>query len=308
MAIPEDAGKSSLMSARSPVSRSLVFVGYSHRNRKPHLERLKTHLKPLAREGLVDYWDDTRIHPSAKWRREIAQAVAEARVAVLLISADFYASDFIAKNELPPLLRRNAQKTLDVLPVIVGQSRFARDPKLSRFQAVNDPGKPLANLRATERERIWDHVAQEVEQRVAMRSAGRGVTMIDRLEPQLRAVVQGTPVRRARTHRVMIKPMGKRIVGTVAGKPAKTITAADLRKLPRKDLAHIRMHERSMERHYDRWQQLYPKRADPRAHRELQRAVKAMKNDLVGIISFLQSLGLDLEDHYAQIRHVVETA
>ena len=36
-----------------------VFVSYSHRD-KAWLERVQVHLKPLARGGRLDLWDDTR--------------------------------------------------------------------------------------------------------------------------------------------------------------------------------------------------------------------------------------------------------
>ena len=74
-------------------------MSYSHEDR-PWLERLRVHLRPLERAGLVDLWDDRRIKPGTRWRDEIRNAMAEARIAVLLVSADFLASDFIASNEL----------------------------------------------------------------------------------------------------------------------------------------------------------------------------------------------------------------
>lgn len=142
--------------------KNTVFISYSHRDQQ-WLERLQVHLKPLERAGLLRRWDDTMIRPGQDWQQEIDQALRSAQVAVLLISADYLASDFIDRNELPPLLEKHANEGIVVLPLILSPSRFARIPNLAQFQAVNSPDQPLTGLSETEQERILVKVTDMIE-------------------------------------------------------------------------------------------------------------------------------------------------
>ena len=144
-------------------SRRKVFVSYAHGDRR-WLDRLRVHLKPLERDGLVDVWDDTRIAAGDDWRAEIARSIDSAGVAVLLISADFLASDFIYRNELPPLLDAAQNRGVLVLSIIVGASQFTEIPSLMQFQAVNPPSRPLQDMRSAEREHIFVAVGKRIRQ------------------------------------------------------------------------------------------------------------------------------------------------
>jgi hypothetical protein len=146
-----------------PISqnREAVFISYSHRDRK-WLERLQVHLRPLERGRVINRWDDTLIKPGTNWRDEIRRAVGSAKVAILLVSADFLASDYIANNELPPLLRAAEADGALILPVIVSACGFTREEHLSVFQAVNDPIKPLLRVNKAKQEEIFASVAEAV--------------------------------------------------------------------------------------------------------------------------------------------------
>lgn len=139
-----------------------VFISYSHQDRE-YLDRLNVHLKPLAREGLLDIWQDTRLKTGDEWKAEIEKALSDASIAILLISADFLASDFIVDNELPPLLSKAEVEGTRILPLIVSPCRFSRDVNLSRFQATNGPKTPLSGMVHAEREAVYDHLMSEIE-------------------------------------------------------------------------------------------------------------------------------------------------
>jgi hypothetical protein len=143
--------------------RSGIFISYSHKDAR-WLERLQIYLKPLERETLLNRWDDTMIKPGQRWKDEISEALQSAKIAVLLLSADFLASDFITKIELPSLLAAAESEGLTVLPVIVGACGFARTAGLARFQAVNSPGKTLEEMGKPERDRVFLKLVERIEE------------------------------------------------------------------------------------------------------------------------------------------------
>jgi hypothetical protein len=110
--------------APSPSPRTKVFISYSHADKK-WLERLQRHLKPLVKESSLDLWDDTHIRPGDDWKQEIRTALGTAQVAVLMISADFFASDFINETELPQGRRMAFVYNLSML-VIISLGRSVR--------------------------------------------------------------------------------------------------------------------------------------------------------------------------------------
>ena len=125
-------------------ARKTVFVSYAHEDRK-WADELVTFLAPWIRDKRVDLWDDSQIQLGDNWQTEIQKAMEEAKVAVLLVTKDFLASDFITKHELPVLLERARKKQVRLAWVAVGHSGVEAT-ELWQFQAVNDPGRPLETL------------------------------------------------------------------------------------------------------------------------------------------------------------------
>lgn len=148
--------------------RPTVFISYSHVDRE-YLARLQIHLRPLIKENRIELWDDTRIKAGEKWKEEISRALTRAAIAVLLISADFLASDFVVDNELPPLLRSAEEQGTTILPLILKPCRFLRDRNLSVFQAINNPSEPLMKLSQNDQEELYARVSERIENELQAR-------------------------------------------------------------------------------------------------------------------------------------------
>jgi tetratricopeptide (TPR) repeat protein len=139
-----------------------VFISYA-REDKPWLERVKVHLAPLIRTGELDAWDDTLIEPGVRWQTSIANALADCHAAILLVSADYLASEFIFSQELPILLRAEEARGLSIIPVIVRPCHIRPDSALGHLQCVNSPDTPAQLMEVGQQELLWTKVADAVE-------------------------------------------------------------------------------------------------------------------------------------------------
>lgn len=154
-----------LQKTKEPKSKKIVksiFISYSHVD-TIYLDRLKVHLRPFEKKGQIDLWEDTKIKAGEKWKEKINSALDKSVIAILLISADFMASDFIVDNELPPLLKAAEEKGKVILPLIVKPCRYTKDENLSKFQAINDPRNPLSKLNENDKEEIYVKVADYID-------------------------------------------------------------------------------------------------------------------------------------------------
>lgn len=142
--------------------RDKVFVSYSHKDKRL-FEEFTTMLAPAIQKGVVALWDDTKIQPGQPWKTEIEKALAVAKVGVLLVSKNFLASEFIIKNELPPLL--NAAKAEGATIFWVCLSPCLHDQtEIASYQAAHDVSKPLSKLSKPQREAVWEDICKRLLQ------------------------------------------------------------------------------------------------------------------------------------------------
>jgi hypothetical protein len=122
-------------------------------------------LAGLQWRGVIDAWNDRLIEHGEEWFPAIKQALNECDLALLLVSADFIASGFIYKEELPVFLERRQQEGMTILPIIVRDCLWQSEPILKDLQALPRDGKAVITFaEATgDRDRVWKKIAQAIE-------------------------------------------------------------------------------------------------------------------------------------------------
>ena len=127
---------------KEQITRPTVFVSYSHKDEKEK-NALLAHLGVLGSTGLIDLWSDDRIGAGADWESEITQAITKAKVAILLISANFLTSKFILQKEVPELLKRRDKEGLTVFPVIAKACAWKTVDWLASMNVRPKNGNPV---------------------------------------------------------------------------------------------------------------------------------------------------------------------
>lgn len=117
-----------------------IFFCYAHED-ELLLNKLRTHLKPLQRMGLIDIWYDRDISAGSNWEKVISKQLNSAQIILLLVSPDFMASDYCYGIEMQRALQRNEQGEAQVIPVILRQVYW--QGLLGELQALPKDGVPI---------------------------------------------------------------------------------------------------------------------------------------------------------------------
>src|SRR2546421_11257368 len=122
----------------APVS---VFYSYAHEDEALQ-QQLETHLSLLRRQGLISEWHDREILPGAEWAGEIDAHLQTASIILLLISADFLASDYCYDEEMTRALERHKRGEARVIPIILRPCDWKTSP-FAQLQCLPGDGKAV---------------------------------------------------------------------------------------------------------------------------------------------------------------------
>lgn len=130
------------MAIRSSLSKVLkVFYSYAPADRRLR-NALEKHLSSLQRQGIITGWFDGEIKAGSEWEALLKKHLATSDIILLLISADFIASDYCYCIEMEQALERHERGEAHVVPILLRPADTHGLP-FARLQFLPVDGKPI---------------------------------------------------------------------------------------------------------------------------------------------------------------------
>ena len=120
-----------------------IFFAYS-REDSILRDRLDKHLSGLKRKNYVNTWYDGKIDAGKEWEKEIDLNLSKADIVLLLISADFIASDYCYDVEMTKAISRHEKGDAVIIPIILNPCDWS-DLPFSKIQGLPQNGKPITS-------------------------------------------------------------------------------------------------------------------------------------------------------------------
>ena len=147
----------------TPTGSIELFYSYAHED-ESLLGELRKHLGILKRQGVIRDWHDRKITAGAEWKGQIDHHLTTAAVILLLVSADFIASDYCYDIEMTRALERHDKGEARVIPVILRHVDNWHAAPFGKLQVVPTDGRPVTDW--PNRDEAFADVARQIRRAV----------------------------------------------------------------------------------------------------------------------------------------------
>lgn len=101
------------------VFKMKIFLSYSTEN-YTYKDEMKKTLSKLANDGEITLWiDETKLNAGEEFTEVIQAEIKKSDIFLLLLSRDFWASEYIQTYELPLILEQHKDKEAMNIPIIL---------------------------------------------------------------------------------------------------------------------------------------------------------------------------------------------
>ena len=142
---------------QKPVS---VYLSYVHED-EPLLQSLEKHLSLLKRQKLLSAWDTRQIIPGTHRAHAIDLQLEQASVILLLISADYLASNYCYEVEMKRALQRHEAGQARVIPILARPCDWS-DAPFAHIKILPTNTRPITSWH--DRNEAWTTVVQGIRQ------------------------------------------------------------------------------------------------------------------------------------------------
>ncbi len=139
----------------------LLFISYSHEDEACR-KRLRIHLKPLERAGVLRVFDDTELNRDTAWRQQLMAKLKSAELVILLVSPDFLHSDFCFVEEWPIAQERWKRGQAIVTFALIDPCQW-KESDIGELQGVPTHGKLLPDDKRGAAD-FWDKITTKLRQ------------------------------------------------------------------------------------------------------------------------------------------------
>lgn len=135
-----------------------IFLSYAHAD-ESFKDELYKHMSPLKKSEKIKMWSDEELLPGSSFNDEIKEELEQSDIIILLISADFIASDYCYEKEMKNAISRAEKEECYVVPVIVRDCQWQYTP-LKDILALPKNGKSVKGYE--DRDKAYSEIAEGI--------------------------------------------------------------------------------------------------------------------------------------------------
>lgn len=121
-------------------------------------DRLEIHLSPLCRSGQAEIWHEGKVQPGLMASEEVQRQFLRAEIIILLVSADFLASDECDEHMRAAIKRQQAGESR-IVPILLSPTTTVGTP-LANLAFLPSGGKPISDWPSSES--AWHDAVQQI--------------------------------------------------------------------------------------------------------------------------------------------------
>lgn len=145
-----------------PIRPVEVFYSYAYEDESLQKE-LDKHLAILKQQGFITTWHSREAKAGTEWKREIDEHLNSADIILLLLSADFMASNFCYGVEMKHALERHFKGDTRVIPIILRPFLQRGAPReLRELQVLPYSGKAITSW--TNQDEAFQEIAEGIQE------------------------------------------------------------------------------------------------------------------------------------------------